>query len=131
MISKSKLFSILTPGKVLGVTDEHVIISEFDKDHWMKVYSERRKLGLPKQEDVIQKYLPNHYLLNARMVDMTTGKGYIVEKVFRQWYHGWFIGAILNHNGSHRVCYIENISCKDSTIIEAISEFNTNLGRVN
>ena len=96
MISKSKLFSILTPGKVMGVTDEHVIISKFDTEHWMNVYRERRKLGLPNQEDVIEKYIPDHPLMNAVLIDKTTGHEYVVEKVFRQWYHGWYIGATLS-----------------------------------
>jgi hypothetical protein len=89
--------------------------------HWMKVQQARTKV-------VVCQPLNNgvsHPLLGEKVLDTTTNKVYVVEKVIRNWWFGAFLSAVLRGDGteSHGVRYIENISCVLPATIAAIEEF--------
>jgi hypothetical protein len=93
----------------------------WDMDHWMKVQQARTKgIGCKPLKNGLQ-----HPLLGKKILDTTTNKVYVVEKVIRNWWFGAFLSAVLKGDGtdSHGVRYIENISCVLPATLAAIGEF--------
>lgn len=66
----------------------------------------------------------HHPLQNLKLRERESGKNYIVDSVHKQHYYGFYIVLLIRAEGtqSHGVAYWENISCKDTTILEGIQE---------
>ncbi len=89
--------------------------SNFDMDHWIKVRTERIKLGLPVRSKVV--YIESD-LVGKTIKNRDTQKVYTVEGVYKDWYQGWFhVAVYVDSNGSHGTVVIHtetdnpNISC--------------------
>lgn len=83
---------------------------EYPTDHPVKINSElysrirkeRERLGLPVAD--IDQTLHDHPLVGKYLLERSTGKEYLIEKVKRQWYLGWTLSILYQHNGSHGFC---------------------------
>ncbi len=97
--------------------------SHFDLDHWFKVKAERSRLGINR---TAQRTADEPHSLNGReVVDTRTGERYIVERVYRDWFKGWFVAALLQRNGSHRTCVVDNVACHDESVLSQLADFKT------
>jgi hypothetical protein len=61
-------------------------------------------------------------LCGKRVKNRETGKEYNVERVYKEWYGGWYIKALLECNGSHAVRAWENINCFEPITLRQIKE---------
>lgn len=66
-------------------------------------------------QDII---LNNHPLIGHEVEGY--GKHYIVEKVVKQYYKGWYIVLLIEQNNSHDVVYWKNIDCTSKVILKSI-----------
>lgn len=98
-----------------------------DLAHWHRVTAERARQGLKQQTE--EGPLASHPLLGKTLVDRTTGKEYLVERVSKEWWCGWYLTALLNTAGTPRVCHIKNMSCTDSGILQSIESFDSDFGQ--
>lgn len=92
----------------------------FDEQHYMKVFDARVKKGLCDQ-NAHSVDLPDHELVGKNLVNFTTKNQYTIEKVCKQWYHGWYISLLIQNKGSHTAIFWENSNCTDKIIIKYIS----------
>jgi hypothetical protein len=92
--------------------------SGWNLEHWFQVKEMREKQGVKLPSKAVQ-----HPLVGKTMVDTTTGQRYVVEKVVRNWWFGTFLVAVLNANGSHRTCHVENVDCVNPIISAQIRKF--------
>ncbi|VTU42379.1 MULTISPECIES: hypothetical protein [unclassified Variovorax] len=101
--------------------------SHFDLVHWLKVKAARaqRNAFYPSHH-----YVPGHPLVGKQVIDKTTGRKYVVENVRKDWLRGWFLRAQLVVNGSHRVCLIDNLCCRDAGILKEIDRFKAEFSTV-
>lgn len=105
-----------------GTTLPAVGYSHFDPVHWSKVSAARRDQGLALSPARGQT-LPGHRLAGASLVERETGHVYRVEKVYQDWYNGWFVTALIERNGSHGTCVVDSISCRDAGMLAALADF--------
>ena len=96
--------------------------SHFDLDHWLRVKAERARLGITRRVETDLE-LPNHPLVGQTLVDQTTGRTYRVERVKKDWFHGWFLTALLNNDGSHRMCVVETMSCTEPAVLRQLAGY--------
>ena len=95
----------------------------YDEDHYMKVVKQRSRLGLSEADSNLRNVeLKNHPLVGTKIKSKWSGKEYIVEKVNKQWFNGFYLGMLLNNNDSHVFVYFENINCEDETVLEQIEK---------
>ena len=95
----------------------------------MAVVRERKRLGLGESDSKQRNVeLPHHPLIGTTIKSHWTHKEYTVKGVNKQWFNGFYLGMLLEHNGSHVFRYFENINCEDETVLEDIkattNEFN-------
>lgn len=99
----------------------------FDMKHWFRVKEARIAANLSKEH--VSRDVP-HNLLGKTLTDTQTGTVYTVERVFKDWWRGWFLAALLRDaNNSHRLCYIKNTSCIDEGILKQIALFQESFGQ--
>jgi len=67
----------------------------------------------------------NHTMLGKKFRRVKDGKVYVIDSVCIHWYDvGYYYHATLrDENGSHAVCFIENINCTNEIVLEGISRF--------
>lgn len=94
----------------------------FDHTHWLKVYTERRRLGLP-DWDLQDRVVLDHPILRVCLRERKTGKLYRVLRVTKNFFAGQFLQAVVENEGSHRLLYFENISSRDQVILQAVQTF--------
>jgi len=87
----------------------------YDTDHLQRVLKARKELGLPKRPHSIE---IDHPMKGKRVLDTTSGREYVVQRVHKTWHWGWYICLLLNHNGSHGMRFWYNISSGDPFIQE-------------
>lgn len=75
--------------------------SHFDYDHWMKVRAARIEQGLPVRRETIT--IEQHPLTGKKIKEISSGKEYMVVKVFVDWYYDWFTCVMFERNGSHGI----------------------------
>ncbi len=97
--------------------------SFFDYSHWLKVRAERARLGISPHPE--RRQVPDHPLVNRTLVETSTGKAYKVLSVRRDWYHGWFLVATLERDGSHGTCVVGNLSCRSDEILSQLEFFQS------
>jgi hypothetical protein len=93
----------------------------FNASHYSRVRQARKERGLPLQDLHVEE--PNHPLSGKKIKNIETGKVYNVERVFREFYLGWFYKAVIECNKSHGVVFFETITCKDDVILKQIERF--------
>jgi hypothetical protein len=93
----------------------------FDEEHYRKVRN-ARATGLSELTSNHNRSYRGEWTF-THVRDIEFNEVYKVERVFEQWYRGWYVAILVEKNGSHGIRYIENISCKDPSIIESIEEF--------
>jgi hypothetical protein len=101
-----------------------ILFSNFDLDHWLKVKAERARLGIERRT-AKGVALTSHPLVGRTVVDTSTGKAYMVENVKKDWLQGWFLTALMNENGSHRVCVVDVLKCENPGILSEGHRFQT------
>ena len=95
----------------------------YDKNHYMEVVKQRKWLGLGEVDSKKRNVeLKNHPLVGTKIKSKWSGKKYTVEKVNKQWFNGFYLGMLLENNGSHVFAYFENINCEDETVLENIEK---------
>lgn len=105
------------------VTQTPAAYSHFNMSHWLKVKAERSRLGLTNQR---QRGPGEPHALNGRdVVDTRNGQRFHVSQVYRDWYQGWFLVALLQCDQGPRTCVVDNISCQDDSILEQLAAFKT------
>lgn len=110
--------------------DGKTCVSFFDDDLYYKIYKIRSKSDSPyffdynKWADISE----GHPLLNRELHDNKTGKDYVVQGVYREFYEGYYVKILIrDQNNSHGVRYIENISCISDIILKGILESKKDL----
>lgn len=98
--------------------------SHFDVNHWFRVKQARDAQGLNRISDA-EKLRPDHRLANAKLTHLPTGKNWTVVSVREDWWLGRFLTVLLENNGSHRTCVVENISCEAPDVVTQLGVFNT------
>jgi hypothetical protein len=96
--------------------------SHFDLDHWLKVKAERARQGLVAKTERGAEAV-DHFLKGKTVLDTASHRAYIVESVQKDWFQGWFLVALLNHNGSHRICVVDSLTCQAPSIQRAHAQF--------
>jgi len=88
-------------------------------EHFIKVLNVRDKLGISRKHD---NEIKDHPLIGKKVICLDSDKEYyIIDKVCRQWYMGYYIVlALVDENRSHRIMYYQNISCIEPIIVEDI-----------
>lgn len=94
--------------------------TNFNFDHYRKVREKREQLGMEVAD--LNKQLEDDPLIGRTIIDTTTNEKYVVDAVNEHWHIGWYKVLTLNHNGSHRIVFWENISCGEPIIINQINE---------
>ena len=92
-------------------------------DLYRQVRKERERLGIPNQNHNI--VLEDHPLIGKKIKKTETGKIYNIEQVNQQWYAGWYIGLLIECNGSHGFLLNENIDCWNDIVVDSIKENKT------
>jgi len=93
----------------------------FDYDHYWKVVHARRMVGKFKADSGLHNVeIKDHPLIGTKLV--YEDKIYLVEKVNKQWYNGYYLGFLLQRNGSHLFTPFENINCENECIIKQIDQ---------
>lgn len=104
--------------------------SFFNDDLHYEIYKIRNKSDSPyffdykKWADISE----GHPFLNRKIFDNNTKKNYIIQGVYREFYHGYFIKILIrDENNSHGVRFWENISCINPYVLEGILESKKNI----
>jgi len=96
-------------------SDDEKSVMTFSTDHWIKVKIARVKWGLPVNADN-STIIKNHWLMNKRLLEKSTGKIYNIASILRSWHFGRYTSLLIEHNNSHGQCWIEyekNIAHRD------------------
>ncbi len=97
----------------------------FNVDHYNKVREYREKVGLPNSNLTVE--LIDHELINKSIKNLITNKIGIIEKIFKQFYCGWYISYLVCYEGnSHGVVIINNINSFSNEILNIIEENEKN-----
>lgn len=98
------------------------MFSFFDYEHWQKVKQARAEQGLNRLSE-LDRARPDHPLVNKLITKKESGEAWNVVSVKEDWWYGRFLTALLERNGSHTLCMIENISCIDPGILQNLDKF--------
>lgn len=98
--------------------------SFFNADHWLRVKKVRQAAGLNSLPET-DRVRPNHRLAHATLHQVSTGIQWKVQVIREDWWLGRYLTAILEHNGSHRTCVVENFTCEAPDVIRLLGEFNS------
>jgi len=90
-------------------------VDYYNMDHLQRVHKARKDAGLPRLPYSIQ---IDHSMVGKRVLDRTSGREYVVQKVHRIWHWGWYTCLLLNRCGSHGMRFWDNLSSGDSFIRE-------------
>lgn len=96
--------------------------SHFDMNHWLAVSAERRRQGMARHPERGQ-LQPDHPLVGKTLVDTATNRTYVVESVRKDWLQGWYMTAMLNCEGSHRVVIVQAQPWTCPTILSQLQVF--------
>ena len=103
------------------------MIFMYNGEHYMKVVKERSRLGKSEADSKLRNQIIDYPLVGTQITN-SKGKTYIVEQANKQWYNGYYIGILIQCNGSHAFIDIENINCEDEIVLQHIAknkkEFN-------
>jgi len=94
-------------------------IEAFNHTHYHKVWKARREIG----DNLGNLDQPNHSLVGKKLRNRKTGDIYNVESVKKQFYAGWYFGALLECNNSHCFAWFHNESSIDSIVEKHCIEF--------
>jgi hypothetical protein len=65
----------------------------------------------------------DHPLVGKKIKDIQTGKIYNIEKVFKEFYLGWYYKVLLEIDNSHGIRFVQNITCGCEEILNGIKKF--------
>ncbi len=82
----------------------------------MEVFRARKNVGELRAENSIK-----HPMIGRTLIEVATGKRYLVEKAVRNWYWGWYVGLLIQNNNSHCLIHWENHSSNESSILSGIA----------
>jgi hypothetical protein len=94
--------------------------TKFNVDHYRKVREARTIAGLPVAKLSEQ---VDHPLVGKKLRKIETGNVYNVERVFKEFYLGWFYKAVIEHNKSHGIVFFENVTCGCKEVVDQIEKF--------
>lgn len=101
----------------------------FHLDHYLRVRRARQAtLNLPDKKDYYEDQdtgeIPDHELIGTVIVKKETGKKYVIDKVCRQWYCGWYWMVLARQLGtkSHAQIMWENENCRLDFMIDLIDK---------
>ena len=92
-------------------------------DLYYEVRNERKRLGIPNHSTNI--VLEAHPLVGKRIQNNETNKIYNIQQANKHWYTGWYIGLLIECNGSHAFIWHENIDCWNDIVVDSIEENKT------
>jgi hypothetical protein len=90
-----------------------------------QVRQRRRDLGLSIESHTQE--LEDHEWKNKKVINLNNNKIGIIEKVYKQWYEGWYKVILINFDGSHGIRIFENINCTNQAITMLIRDFNSKI----
>lgn len=96
--------------------------SYFDNNHWLRVYFERRRLGLPEVPEH-KRIMLGHPYVGGTLRHKATGKVYKIERVLKDFYYGYCLKLLASCNGSHTVLWFANLSSTSEAVKTAITNF--------
>lgn len=96
----------------------------FDANHWHRVKKARQEQGLNRLSHEAS-LRPNHALTNSVLRNKKTGEQWSVVSVREDWLYGRFLVALLERNGSHRTCFVENISSEAVDVLNGLAVFHS------
>lgn len=68
------------------------------------------------------KYLTGHEWIGKKVMNLETKKVYNVEKVWKDYFDGYFLLALIKNNQSHGVLIIDNIDSTSEIISDAVNK---------
>ena len=122
MFTSKQLKRILSRTSGRHVQEERTLDGDyfrFDFSHNHEVWSRRKESHLPQ---IQQQELFDHPLLGRYLKQISTGKTYLVEKAYKEWYGGWYVKLLIQNNGSHAVLAWDNINCFCDIIVKDIND---------
>jgi len=99
-------------------------VDYYNIDQLHRVQKARKEAGLPQPEYSIE---IDHPMVGRRVVDLTNGREYLVERVHKLWHWGWYTCLLLNHNGSHGMRFWDNLSSGDAFVQECCADSHREL----
>jgi hypothetical protein len=78
----------------------------------------KESLGI--ESDSLNVEIPDHELKNSKIVNRATSRVGVIEKIFKQWYGGYYIVLLVNYNNSHDVVMWDNVNNTVSYICSMI-----------
>lgn len=84
--------------------------------HYMKVNA------LRKESESIHSFEIDHELVGKFLYDLENQRLYKVVRVKRQWWWGWYISVLIEHNGSHGFIWWENISSSCDVVAKHVEK---------
>ena len=90
-------------------------MERMDSNHLFAVLKAREASGGKKLPHSIP--ILDHPLLSKHLRKKDNGREYVVEKVLKMWWWGWYEMLLIERNGSHGTFYWKNISCADDSIV--------------
>ena len=91
-----------------------------DNDLYYEVRNERKRLGIPNHS--LNIVIEDYPLVGKRIRNNETNKIYNIEQANKQWYVGWYIGLLIEQNGSHGFIWYENIDCWNDIMVSSIKK---------
>ena len=98
-------------------------MDSLNNDLYYEVRKERERLGMP--NDSLNIVLDDYPLVGKRIRNNETDKIYVIEQANKHWYVGWYIGLLIEQNGSHAFIWYENIDCWNDIVVDSIEKNKT------
>lgn len=112
---------------IIKCKDSNGGICYFNLDHYFKVREARTQCGLGELDDKLNNVeIKEHPFLGKYIYCHSSKKWYLIEKINKQWWAGYYYGMLLNCNDSHAFVYFENINSIHPIIIKFCEEFKEN-----
>ena len=92
-------------------------------EHHFQVLRARKKLGLWEADRKLRNQeIKDHSLVGKYLFNKSKDEWYLVEKVNKQWYGGYYYGMLVQNNGSHAFVWFKNVNCLNKTVLESIKD---------
>lgn len=94
-----------------------------NNDLYHEVRKERERRGIPNNS--LNIVIRDYPLVGKKIRNNETGKIYNIEQANKHWYCGWYVGLLIEQNGSHGFIWYENIDCWNDIVVDSIKKNKT------
>lgn len=88
-----------------------------------EVRNERKRLNI--NNHTLNIVIENYPLIGRKIRKEETGVVYNIEQANKHWYCGWYIGLLIECDGSHAFIWYENIDCWNDIVVNSIEKNKT------